>query len=218
MQFLRIKSGIPGLDGKMEGGFEKGSAVTVSGGPGSGKTIFGIEFLKQGLEEGENCVYLTFEESETDIKNDMMTMGIDAEKYIKSGRLRIVFLSPINFEYLDVLSSLKNRNINRLVVDSVSSLYLYFKNEFEFRKFILDFIRALKTIDITSIMIYELENGLLEANFMSLQYLCDSVISLSYTGMGGEYDRSLRIIKARRTDHYRELIPMKIDHTGLFLK
>jgi len=67
----RVKTGVPGLDRLIAGGFVKGSANLVSGGTGTGKTTFCVQFLLEGLRNNEPCVYLTMEEDPRDIKEDM---------------------------------------------------------------------------------------------------------------------------------------------------
>jgi KaiC/GvpD/RAD55 family RecA-like ATPase len=68
----RVKTGIPGLDGLIEGGFPRGSTIVVSGTAGSGKSIFGMNFISEGCENGEKCLYLTVEQSPDRIANQAM--------------------------------------------------------------------------------------------------------------------------------------------------
>ena len=44
----RTKTGVGGLDELLNGGIPKNSVVLVSGAAGSGKTIFGLQFLING--------------------------------------------------------------------------------------------------------------------------------------------------------------------------
>src|SRR6202035_3437877 len=55
----RIRSGIPGLDELMSGGTKIGDATLVSGPSGVGKTIFGLRWIAQELEQGKRCLYVT---------------------------------------------------------------------------------------------------------------------------------------------------------------
>ncbi|MDP8012960.1 MAG: gas vesicle protein GvpD [Nanoarchaeota archaeon] len=215
----RIKSGIPGFDEKIEGGFEKGSIITVVGGPGSGKSIFGMQFLYQGLKDGENCLYVSLEEQPDDIKRDMLVLGMDPTDYISKGSMLISFASPLNFEYLPIIDLVRQKNVSRLVIDSISALALYFEDRAKFRKFLLDLISSLKGLNVTTILIdEEFENGSNDVKAFSGEYLADAVINLFYTGLGGEYDRSIQVMKMRRTNQYRAVIPMKIDKGGIYVK
>ncbi|MCW1292940.1 MAG: hypothetical protein OH318_00915 [Candidatus Parvarchaeota archaeon] len=219
MQIERIKTGIIGLDEKLEGGFEKGSAIVVVGGPGSGKSIFGMQFLNQGLIDGEKCLYLSFEEGKDDIVKDMKILGMDPETYIEKGNFIILESSPLDFEYLTILDTLREKGISRFVLDSISTLSVYIDDPLKFRKLLLEMVTQLKRMNITSILIdeqvEERESGL---KYFSGEYLADVVIVLYYTGLGGEFDRSMQIVKARRTNHERSLLPMKIGKGGIYVK
>ena len=59
-----IKSGIPGLDELLGGkGFPEGSVTFIVGGPGTGKTTFGLQYLCSGAEVGEFGVYICLDEN-----------------------------------------------------------------------------------------------------------------------------------------------------------
>ncbi|EGD71975.1 MAG: ATPase, RecA superfamily [Candidatus Parvarchaeum acidophilus ARMAN-5_'5-way FS'] len=215
----RIPSGIYGLDSKIEGGFEKGSIITVIGGPGAGKSIFSMQFIYEGLKRKEKTLYVSFEESEADLIRDMLAIELDPSEYIKNESLTILFASPINFEYLSIIDVIKSKSISRVVIDSLSAIYLNINDDSKFRKFILDLVTFLRELKVTSVLTDEQPQGDdNETKFFSGEYLSDSVIKLFYSGLGGEYDRSMQIVKMRRTNNYRSLIPMKIDKKGIFLK
>ena len=50
----KVPTGVKGLDGMLGGGLPLGRCVLVCGGPGSGKTIFGIQFLYNGAVKHDN--------------------------------------------------------------------------------------------------------------------------------------------------------------------
>lgn len=62
MSSNRITTGIKELDTLLEGGFPKGTVILVSGGPGTGKTLFGLSFLARGSQEKERSCYISFNE------------------------------------------------------------------------------------------------------------------------------------------------------------
>jgi KaiC/GvpD/RAD55 family RecA-like ATPase len=70
----RLSTGINGLDEKMQGGFVRGSINLVTGKTGTGKTAFCSSFLYEGTQKNEPGVYLTTEEPEADIKDDIKSM------------------------------------------------------------------------------------------------------------------------------------------------
>ena len=73
----KTPSGIAGFDQLTSGGLPKGRSTLVCGGPGSGKTIFAVEFLVRGAELGEPGVFITFEESVDDLTRNVASLGFD---------------------------------------------------------------------------------------------------------------------------------------------
>jgi CheY-like chemotaxis protein len=59
----QVPSGIPGLDKLMSGGAKQGDATLVTGPSGVGKTIFGLGWLTQGVDQGKRCLYVTFQDT-----------------------------------------------------------------------------------------------------------------------------------------------------------
>jgi RecA-superfamily ATPases implicated in signal transduction len=216
----RIPSGIHGLDQKIDGGFELGSVISVLGGPGSGKSLLGMSFLYEGLKNGETCLLVSFEENVDDLISDMENIGLkDVKDFISNKKLIISFNSPINFEYLWVLDVINQNKISRVVIDSLSAISMYMEDRSKFRKFMLDLVTELKKLKVTAIVTDEQpqvsENDTL---YFSGEYLSDAVIKLFYTGLGGDFDRSMQIIKMRRTNNDRSMLPMRIDQGGIYVK
>ncbi len=78
------------MDKLTQGGFVKGSSVLVSGETGTGKTIFCLQYLWEGLKNDESGVYITLEETVEEIKKDALVFGWDFEKYEKEGKFKII--------------------------------------------------------------------------------------------------------------------------------
>src|SRR4030042_1700827 len=90
----RIKTGVPGLDGLIGGGFLKGHNIVLTGPAGAGKTIMCCQYLWEGLQNGEKCMYITFEELPEEIRSDALAFGWDFGKYEKSGKLILTHKKP----------------------------------------------------------------------------------------------------------------------------
>ena len=89
-QIERVPTGVPGLDPLIEGGFPKGRSILVTGEPGTGKTIFSLQFLAEGLARGEKAIYVAADESPFDIIEQAASMGWDFEKHIEKKDLAIL--------------------------------------------------------------------------------------------------------------------------------
>ena len=89
-QIERVPTGVPGLDPLIEGGFPKGRSILVTGEPGTGKTIFSLQFLAEGLARGEKAIYVAADEPPFDIIEQAASMGWDFEKHIEKKDLAIL--------------------------------------------------------------------------------------------------------------------------------
>jgi KaiC/GvpD/RAD55 family RecA-like ATPase len=217
----RIPTGIPGLDRLIQGGLVKGSTVLLSGATGTCKTIFCVQFLFEGLKKGENCMFITLEERPEDIMADVRAFGWNLEKYIKMGKLGLVYRDP--FEITDIITPLidqiRTKNIQRVAVDSTSLLGLYFKDDFDVRKQLFKLIMALKKAGVTALLTAErLEESKALSRFGVEEYITDGVIVIYYTGIAGEEGWNLQIRKMRQTKHARGYFPLDVTNKGLVIK
>lgn len=217
----RISSGIPGLDKLIEGGFVKGTTILVSGFAGTGKTIFCCQFIWEGLKKGENCMFISFEESSQDIKKDAMIFGWNFDKYEKEKRLIMKYKPPLSAEDLFFFEDeIKRKGISRIALDSISILSMAANNIFEARKYLFRIISMLKESGATSILTAETTNPEIGSitRFGIEEFIVDGIITLHILGMGGGSYRSLRIIKMRRTKHSQDIYPIEITSNGIVVK
>ena len=220
-QYLeRIKSGIPGLDKLIGGGFLKGHTILVTGPAGAGKTIFCCQFIWEGLKNGEKCMYITFEELPAEIKADAATFGWDFEKYEKDGKLILTFKDP--FQTTDISTRLQNEirqmGITRVVIDSTSLLGLYFKDPNDIRRELYKLLGALKSSGATSILTAETKEEIEFApRFGVEEYVADASIILFFTGIGETGFRSIQVRKMRNTNHSMNTHPFEITKNGIVI-
>jgi len=221
----RIKTGIPGFDKVIQGGFIENSVNLLSGGPGTGKTIFSLQFILNGAKlYNEKGLYISFQETEEELKADLAGFGLNFDGL--SHKVKFIYLplySVVNFSSLlsNEVASFKPK---RIVIDSISALTMPMEDDFERRKQVYKIRESLKSMNYTSIITSELanESGTFSESMGATsnlggeeQFLSDSFIVLYYAGIGGESDRAINVVKMRRTNHLRGPVPMQIGKTGL---
>ncbi len=125
----RVKTGIPGLDALVEGGYPKGSVVLISGSPGTGKTIFALQFLVEGAKAGEKSLYISFEENRQSVVDQSKQFGWDLEKMEKTGKFKIMCFNMPKTNVVNVSTEMENLaksfKPDRVVIDSLSVLLVY---------------------------------------------------------------------------------------------
>lgn len=219
----RVKSGIPGLDRLIEGGFVEHSVNLITGQTGTGKTIFGLQFVYFGLKNKEPGVYITLEESPDDIRADAKQFGWDLERYEKSGLFKLIYHDPVQINNIDsvIINEINTLKAKRLVIDSTSLLGLNIENIAQIRRRTFSIINTIKRNQCTALILSEIpeEKPKSLSRFGVEEFVADSVIVLEYLGLGkGITARSLTIRKMRRTKHGNEIYPIEITKRGIIVK
>jgi circadian clock protein KaiC len=198
----RIKSGVPGFDGLVDGGFPKGFVVLLSGAPGTGKTIFGLHFLLDGIKSGEKCVYITYSQSPKDIRDQGAILGWDLST------LEFVELKPEEFE-----ESLAGKRYDRVVLDSLSAVAVMTRDSLG------RFITKVKEMGCTALLISELpkDSKWLSRDTIS-EFLCDGVIVLRSVEAAGEVKNLLKVEKMRSTKIDQKSFLYNLTGSGFELK
>ena len=213
----RIKTGIQGFDALVEGGIPKNSLMLVTGGPGTGKTTFGVEYLVQGALKGERGVYVSLEEDSEKIENTLEQFGWPVKNLEKENKLFILKPNLVDFSKLKELveDTVTNFGAKRLVIDSISLLKLYFRSSYTVRKTLLDLEKKLKEMDCTTIMVSETPKEMDSLSpFGVEEFIADGIVLLNMVETKGEFKRSLAIRKMRLTNHSLKIHPIKIKKQG----
>src|SRR3977135_3313182 len=79
----KAKTGIRGLDDILSGGFSRGHMFLVEGAPGTGKTTIALQFLMEGAQAGEKCLYITLSETERELRDGAASHGWDLDDGIE---------------------------------------------------------------------------------------------------------------------------------------
>lgn len=123
----RVATGIKGFDKLIEGGFPENTTLLLAGSPGTGKSIFSLEYIYRGAKDyGETGMYVSFEQNAHDLKEQALQIGFnDLEKLEKEGKI-FFFCIPVHSINKDTLehlfSNAKTLQIKRIVIDSLSAL------------------------------------------------------------------------------------------------
>uniref|UniRef100_A0A7C2ZRK8 UPF0273 protein ENO77_02025 n=1 Tax=Ignisphaera aggregans TaxID=334771 RepID=A0A7C2ZRK8_9CREN len=228
----RVKSGIPGFDELVNGGIPRRNVVLLSGGPGTGKTIFGWQFLYYGLTLGEPGVLITLEEHPVQARREMNAFGWDVRKFEEEGKFAIVdaFTGGIGEaakreryvvrsvddigEFIDVVrTALKEIKAERAVVDSVSTLYL--AKPSLARNVVMQLKRVLSGLGVTAILVSQV--SVTERGFggPGVEHAADGIVRLDLDEVNGELVRSIIIWKMRGTKHDMKRHPFDITDKGI---
>jgi len=231
---VKIRTGIPGFDSIISGGFRQGKTIVLSGPPGSGKTTFGMQFLYTGAKDfDEPGIFVTLSQSPNEIRNDFKSFGWDIEKLIEEGRMIIIDARPFKMEEgfiaLDeslyrgealpfmhltqlILSSIKRIGAKRLVIDSLTVLGMQYSNAFYVRQGLQGMIHVLEDQQCTSLLISEITDS---TKTPVEWHVASGIVLLHYVRKEDTMDRAIQVMKMRGVRHSEEIFPIKLTESGL---
>ncbi|HEY6864338.1 MAG TPA: circadian clock protein KaiC [Burkholderiales bacterium] len=223
----KTPSGIRGLDEITGGGLPAGRPSLVCGGPGCGKTLFGIEFLVRGaLEYGEPAVLMTFEERAEDLIANTRALGFDLDDlvrrkllaidYVKIERAEIQETGEYDLEALFVRLNyaIESTGAKRVLLDTVESLFAGLSNEGVLRSELRRLFLWLKEKGVTAVVTGERGAGTLTRYGLE-EYISDCVILLDHRVTDQVSTRRLRVVKYRGSMHGTNEYPFVIDRDGI---
>ena len=230
----RVFTGIPGMDEILNGGIPKRNVVLLSGGPGTGKTIFAQQFLYSGLERGEAGIYVALEEHPVQVRMNMSQFGWDVRQYEEEGSFAIVdaFTAGIGEaakrekyvvraiddfpSMIDMIrAAVKDTKAERAVIDSVTTLYI--TKPAMARAMVMQLKRVLSGLGCTSILVSQV--SVTERGFggPGVEHAADGIIRLDLDEVGGSLYRSLIVWKMRGTSHSMKRHPFEITDRGIII-
>lgn len=217
----RVSTGITGLDPLIDNGFKEKTINLVAGGAGSGKTIFGIQFLVEGIRKGEPGIYVTFEERKDKTYEDMLTFGWDLAKYEKEEKFVFLEYTPEQVKKIlvegggPIESIIEKVKAKRIVIDSITSFSLLYEDELTKKEAALSLFDLINKWGCTAVMTSQEVEKKGATITAALEFEVDSIILLYHSKMDGFRRRGLEILKMRGTKIPEKTYPLLIDKKGI---
>ena len=219
---VRVKSGIPGLDELLDGGFLESSTVLISGGAGTGKTILSTEFAYKGAKEyDEPGIYITLEEGATNIWWNMKNFRWDVTRLEQEDMLKIYkvgMIEPQDFadsferEINKIKNMIDDMDAKRIVIDSTTAFGMWMGSKPKIRHSLFKLSEELKDMDVTALLTSEAPESKNEfSRFGVEEFITDGVIALYFKPP----QRALFVRKMRGIDHDKKPHPFEITSSGI---
>jgi KaiC domain protein len=218
MTDVRVKIGIEGLDQMMGGGLIPDTIGAIIGTYGTGKTTFALQFIWEGLKNGENVIYISLEENEDRILLYMKEKNWDISPYMGTA-LTIIKLDPSDFNLAvnriknELPALVKELGATRVVIDPVSLFEDLFERASDRRREMFRFVEALREQHCTIVLTSETDkDNPFSSRHNLIEYLADAVILLRYVRPSDLTDvhLALEVVKMRLSAHSREIKPYEI--------
>ncbi|MBD2776552.1 circadian clock protein KaiC [Iningainema tapete] len=225
----KIRTMIEGFDDISHGGLPMGRTTLVSGTSGTGKTLFSLQFLYKGITYfNEPGVFVTFEESPTDIIKNAYSFNWDLQRLIDEGKLFILDASPDpegqdivgNFDLSALIERLqyaiRKYKAKRVSIDSITAVFQQYEAVGVVRREIFRLVARLKQLNVTTIITAERteEYGSV-ACFGVEEFVSDNVVIVRNVLEGERRRRTAEILKLRGTTHMKGEYPFTMTNEGI---
>jgi circadian clock protein KaiC len=223
----KTPTGINGFDEITKGGLPKGRPCLLAGSAGSGKTLFGMEFLVRGaIQYKEPGVLLTFEERTEDLVRNFASLGFNLDQLIEDKMLVIdyVYIERAEIEetgeynldglFVRLEYAIDSIGAKRVVLDTIEALFAGLTNEAILRSELRRLFYWLKQKGVTTVITGERGTHTLTRYGLE-EYVADCVVLLDHTVSERIATRRIRVIKYRGSSHGADEYPFLIDETGI---
>ena len=228
----RLHTGITGFDALIEGGFPEGTTTLLTGPTGSGKTLFGLQYLFTGASEhAESGICVTLETRPSDLRQEASQFGWDLSELEEQGRFTIIDAAsskaqlPTSEKYalkrgfdMDSLAEMiynviESTDAKRLVLDSIPGLMLRFNEPSEVRRELYRLSSLLNELRMTSLFIGEIDTK--HESVGVEKFVTQGLITLDISETNGILKRSLLVRKMRFTSHDMKRHEFVIGKSGI---
>jgi len=224
----KAATGIQGLDEITLGGLPRGRPTLISGGAGSGKTLFGLEFLVRGATQyNEPGVFMSFEESIPDLTKNAASLGFDLARLAADKKLFLDHVLITRSEisesgeydldglFIRIADAVERVGARRVVLDTIESLFSELPNPGILRAEIRRLFGWLKEKGLTTVITAERDRPDRLTRHGIEEFVSDCVIVLDHRIREEISTRRLRVVKYRGSTHGTNEYPFLIDEQGI---
>jgi circadian clock protein KaiC len=221
---VRVSTGVEGVDKMLKGGLLKDDIILLSGSPGSGKTIFGLHFIKEGATREEPGLIISFEEWPQKLMRNAKSFGWDFENMEKKGLIKFLYFSPSLFhadEHAMLIKNvIKENNIIRIFFDGINNLEIAIPDPLKRREYIHSLVNYFSSHGITTFLTSDIPElfGAIRLTNEAFSGAVDVIILLRHVEVEGHMRKALSVLKSRGTDHDKEIREFEITSKGIDVK
>jgi circadian clock protein KaiC len=219
----RLSTGIEKLDAMLGGGIPEGESLLLAGPSGSGKSTVGMQFINEGLKQGENGIVAIFEELPIEHVHRAKMFGIDFETPQKEGTLKLIYLRPLDLSVdetvHEIVNAVKEIGCKRLVIDSLVGFEMALAPGFreDFRESLYRMIAAVTRLGVTIISTVEIEEDFtsMDLSKFTVSFLADDIVRMRYVSINGQWRKMVMVVKMRRSAHSIDMVEYQITGNGV---
>ncbi len=219
VQAVRVSTGIARIDDMLGGeGYIKGASLMISGRAGSGKTILAATMMTQVLQQGGKAVYVSFEESESELKTNLKSVDLDLEQHTESGQLLIhsgrAIEKGLEDHLISIIDMIERESPDLLVLDPVSAL-IDMGSSKQVKMLMIRFISFVKGLGTTLVLTELLPDVSEDFSDLAISSLVDTWFRLRQVENNGELNRLFNVVKSRGSRTSNQVKEFTIGDDGI---
>jgi circadian clock protein KaiC len=220
----KIAFGITYLDEMLKGGVYVGSVTSLFGPPGSGKTLIGLQFLHEGLLQGESCLYFGFYETRDQMLSKARGVGLNFESYLEDEKFRFEWFPPteqlIDELFEKLVNIIQEQKTTRVFIDGIEGFKLSAVFSERLPRFVASLTIKLRALGVTAIFSEEARLPIVLKDYHSGEYSAafENIIYLRYMEAEFQVKRLLNIYKVRSSDFDISIHEFKICDEGVVVE
>ncbi len=214
----RLSTGVEGLDAALWGGLWRGSTTLLVGPTGSGKTTLALQFALEGVRQGEQVLFVNFQENPSQLRRTIDGLGMPADEAVARG-LGLRYVSPVELQIdsivVGIFERIRQGDVRRVVVDAIGDLATAANDALRLHDYLYALVQHFAVNDVTSVLTFESRGDVISTIEFEhrFSYMSDNIIQL---GMRGEErtQRTLRVVKTRNSGHDTDVRELDIQSGG----
>lgn len=218
----KYSSGLPELDSLMGGGLDAGTSTLFLGPAGTGKSTLAIQYAYAAAERGEKSILFAFEESLTTLLMRTQSVGMDIEKHLKTGMMKVYKIDPAQLspgEFTNLIMKAVHENFKVVTIDSLNG-YLHAMPQEQFLTLQLhELLSYLGSQGVATLMVLAQQGmmGHMMNTPIDLTYLADTVLITRYFENKGSVRKAVSVIKQRSGLHESTIRELMFTKNGLIV-
>ena len=224
------RTGIPGFDDITNGGLADGRLTAIIGGPGTGKSLFALQYLlTRATETDEPGLFVTFEESIDRVRSNMSGFNWDLKAILQKkvafvdARIPREAVRAGAFDFAGLLAILAAQKVEmgvrHVVFDGIDLLMSGLNDDYLERQELVRLDEWIRTEEVSGLLTVKAfgPSERDQRRIDLIQYITDSAILLESKLYETSAARTLRVVKYRGTGFVADAIPMVIGSAGIAL-